>query len=136
MRPGARAGLFTLALAAALAVHPTAPAAAQRARPAFARWTPAATARAPAASVPDSVRRVAHYRHWHYAAWAAGVGAVAGLIAGAALPMDCADCDPPSRGTVVLLAGGAGGAAGGILGFLWGLGSPTYETLSPAGSPP
>ena len=125
--------LLAAALGAALP-GPTA-LAAQRPPPAFARWSGAAV-RGGSPVVPDSVRRVAHYRHWHYAAWAAGVGAAVGLLAGAAAPIACADCDRPSRGTVVLLGTGAGAAAGGFLGFLWGLSNPRYETTTPGAPSP
>ena len=117
--------LVACALSGCVAAH----AGAQQGAARFQTWAPA-FATEPAApsdgatSVPDSVLTVVGYQHWRHAAIGAGIGAALGLALGAAVPLECADCTIPSRGTAVLLGAGLGGAAGGVLGFLSGLATP------------
>jgi hypothetical protein len=76
--------------------------------------------------IPDSLRVLRGYQHWRGAAIGLAIGAGVGALAAAVVPIDCADCAPPSRGSLMLDVGLLGAGAGAIVGFLAGLSSPNY----------
>jgi hypothetical protein len=86
-------------------------------------------------TLPDSVRVITGYPIWRGATLGLVIGAAAGTVLGAVAPLDCADCNPPSRGHVVWRAGLLGAGAGGLVGFLAGLTSPRYAWVPRDNSP-
>jgi hypothetical protein len=87
--------------------------------------------RARLSGIPDSIRVVKGYQHWRGAAIGLAIGAGVGALAAAVVPIDCADCARPSRGSLMLDVGLLGAGAGGVVGFLAGLSSPKYVWVSP-----
>ena len=125
----------------------TAPADAQHAVASIATWrapelapTTSTAARAPLIRdlrwPADSLVRVGDYR-WEGALVGAVLIGTLGAVLGAGIKDACptvpgADCDRGGLGDA-LLVGGAGAAAGGLVGFVVGLASPKYARVPQAG---
>jgi hypothetical protein len=109
----------------------------------WATWDlPAAVTALPdsiAVSVPDSVRVRRGYQHGRKAALGGAIGGALGALTGAlgAGVSSCDDCRrQPSAGGGALYGGLIGAGAGGVIGFLMGLSSPTYTWVPSADAPP
>jgi hypothetical protein len=81
------------------------------------------------AGIPDSVRLRVGYQHWRGAAIGTGIGAALGGVLALVGGAGCADCTVTTadRAKVALVVTGAGG----LVGFLVGLGSPRYVWVQP-----
>jgi hypothetical protein len=87
-------------------------------------------------SVPESVRKQTGYQHWRGAAIGLGIGGAVGALTGAIAGSvtQCDDCSrQPTAANGAVTVGLLGAGAGGVLGFVAGLASPTYAWI-PSGT--